>query len=322
MSVLQIKNLKKVYPAPRSWFGLGPAKGKDFTAVDSISFDLDQGEVLGFLGPNGAGKTTTMHMLLGTLTPTSGAMIYFGKDFATHRSEILQSVGFASAYTRLPGRLTIYENLDVFGRLYGLSANDRRIGIEQFLKAFGMWNVREKLVSGLSAGQLTRVMLAKAFLPRPRIVLLDEPTASLDPDIAQEVRTFILEQQKQHGTAVLFASHNMQEVSEVCSRVLVLQNGRIIASDTPKNLSATVSLARVDLIVTEGLPQTVEYAQTHALSHMVEQQHIVIDVDEQAIAQLLAALAQRGVSYSSITITKPTLEDYFLQIASEQRIRN
>ncbi len=145
-------------------------KGQDFTAVNGISFDLSQGEVLGFLGPNGAGKTTTMHMLLGTLTPTSGVITYFGKNFAKHRSEILQHVGFASAYTRLPGRLTIYENLDIYGRLYGLSSYDRAIGIKQFLKAFDMWQMKDKAVSGLSAGQLTRVMLAKAFLPKPKIV--------------------------------------------------------------------------------------------------------------------------------------------------------
>src|SRR5437870_699269 len=111
MSVLHINNLTKIYPAQRPWFGLGAKKNTDFTAVDGISFELEQGQILGFLGPNGAGKTTTMHMLLGILTPTSGTINYFGKDFIRYRVEILQSVGFASAYTRLPGRLTIYENL-------------------------------------------------------------------------------------------------------------------------------------------------------------------------------------------------------------------
>lgn len=322
MSVLRIEQLTKIYRAKRTWFGFGSKKGMDFIAVNGISFNLEQGEILGFLGPNGAGKTTTMHMLLGILTPTSGTINYFGKDFATHRSEILASVGFASAYTRLPGRLTIYENLSIYGRLYGIPSYERSVRIQQFLKVFGMWELRNKEVAGLSAGQLTRIMLAKAFIPNPKIVLLDEPTASLDPDIAQEVRSFITEQQKKHGTALLFASHNMQEVAQVCDRVLVLQHGNIIASDTPKNLSATVSLARIELIIVDGLKRTIAYAQERGLTHTVHERAITIDIDEHNIAQLLADLAQRGIGYSSITITKPSLEDYFLQVATQTRIRS
>lgn len=316
-TVLSIEKLTKIYPAPRSFFG--GKKGEDFTAVNGISFNLQEGEILGFLGPNGAGKTTTMHMLLGTLTPTSGSIVYFGKNFKTHRSEILQSVGFASAYTRLPGRLTIYENLEVYARLYNVSSYDRTKSIKKFLEAFGMWELRNKAVSGLSAGQLTRVMLAKAFLPKPKIVLLDEPTASLDPDIAHEVRYFIAEQQEQYGTALLFASHNMQEVSELCNRVLVLQQGNIIASDTPKNLAATVSSARVELIIVDGMQRTISYAKEQKLFYTVQDRVIVIELDEKAIAQLLIELAKLGVSYSSISITKPSLEDYFLHVAMQSR---
>jgi ABC-2 type transport system ATP-binding protein len=319
MMPLRITNLKKVYPASRAYFGLGAKKGTDFVAVDGISFELAAGEIVGFLGPNGAGKTTTMHMLLGILTPTAGTISYFGRDFAMARSEILQSVGFASAYTRLPGRLTIYENLDIYARLYSVPSAERSARIKQFLQTFGMWEVRNKEVAGLSAGQLTRVMLAKAFIPQPKVVLLDEPTASLDPDIAQEVRHFVAQQQRQYGTTILFASHNMQEVSEVCDRVLVLQQGRIIANDTPSNLSATVSSARIELIIVDGLKRTIAYAQAKNMKCVVQERHISIDVDEHAIAPLLADLAQQAVHYSSVTITKPTLEDYFLQIASQTR---
>jgi ABC-2 type transport system ATP-binding protein len=322
MSLLRIHNLQKIYPAQRSLFGFGAKKGTDFIAVNGISFELAPGEVLGFLGPNGAGKTTTMHMLLGILTPTAGSITYFGKDFAKHRSEILQSVGFASAYTRLPGRLTIYENLSIYARLYAVPEHERSGRIKQFLQAFGMWELRNKEVAGLSAGQLTRIMLAKAFIPQPKIVLLDEPTASLDPDIAREVRHFIAQQQKEYGTAILFASHNMQEVSDVCNRVLVLQNGNIIASDTPKNLSATVSKARVELIIIDGLERALAYAQEKKLSFTVQEHLVAIEVDEHAIAKLLADLAQLAIGYSSINITKPTLEDYFLQIATQGRVRS
>src|SRR5579885_1325028 len=131
-TVLSIEKLTKIYPAPRSFFG--GKKGEDFTAVNGISFNLQEGEVLGILGPNGAGKTTTMHMLLGTLTPTAGTITYFGKDFYEHRSDIMQLVGFASAYTKLPGRLTVYENLDIYARIYGLSDHERVENIRHFLQ--------------------------------------------------------------------------------------------------------------------------------------------------------------------------------------------
>jgi ABC-2 type transport system ATP-binding protein len=319
MSLLSVKNLTKKYPASREWFGLGAKKGAEFVAVDGINFDLEQGEILGFLGPNGAGKTTTMHMLLGTLTPTSGVITYFDKDFSQEKTTILQSVGFASAYTRLPGRLTVYENVSIYAQLYGVPSHERSARIKEFLQAFQMWHLKDKEVAGLSAGQLTRVMLAKAFIPKPKIVLLDEPTASLDPDIAQEVRHFILEQQQKCGTSVLFASHNMQEVSEVCNRVLVLQHGHIIASDTPKNLSKTVSLARIEFIIVDGLKRLVQLAQERAMPSRVQERHVTVDIDEKDIAQLLAALAHKGIEYSAITIAKPTLEDYFLRIAAQQK---
>ncbi len=317
MSILQVRSLTKQYPAPGSWWRR--SQEKPFTAVNAISFALEQGEVLGILGPNGAGKTTTMHMLLGTLTPTAGTITYFGKDFYKHRSEIMQSVGFASAYTKLPGRLTVYENLAIYGRLYGLSGRELTDALRHFLEAFGVWHLRDKYASSLSAGQLTRVMLAKAFVPKPNIVLLDEPTASLDPDIVQEVRYFIRQQQREFGTTILLASHNMHEITELCNRVLVLKQGEIIASDTPKNLASTVAAARVNLIVMQALDALVQYAQSKGLHHTVQGRDVSIEIDEQAIAQLLADLAQLNVVYSHIAIEKPTLEDYFLHIAAQTR---
>ena len=316
MSILKVRDLIKKYPVDGGWFR--PAR-EFFTAVNGISFDLEQQETLAILGPNGAGKTTTMHMLLGTLTPTAGTITYFGKDLKKERSEIMQSVGFASAYTKLPGRLTVKENLDIYGRLYGLGGHERETSIQYFLQAFGVWNLRDSYVAGLSAGQMTRVMLAKAFLPKPRIVLLDEPTASLDPDIVQDVRSFIKEQQEQVGTTILLASHNMVEVTELCDRVLVLKQGSIIASDTPKNLAATVASVRVDLIIVDGLKRTVAYAQSKKYVCIIQDRHIALEVDEHLIASLLSDLAQAGVEYSNITIAKPTLEDYFLHIAAQTK---
>ena len=187
--------------------------------------------------------------------------------------------------------------------------------MEKFLRLFDAWHLREKEVSALSAGQRTRVMLAKAFLTHPQILLLDEPTASLDPDIADEVIQFILKQRKEYNVSILFTSHNMAEVAEVCDRVMFMRNGKIIAFDTPEQLAKSVSIAHVQLLVGDGLKRTIEFAQHEHLSYKLESRFIEIEVDEQHIAAFLSGLAKKGVEYSQISIKKPTLEDYFLQFS-------
>ena len=247
MQVLVVNNLTKTFVS-----GFWPFKTpKISSVVNAISFQLKKGEILGLLGPNGAGKTTTIQMLLGTLIPSfasscakapagtaiHGSITYFGKDFAKHRIESLKKIGYASGYDKLPARLTVIENLDIVGRIYGMTAQHRAQQIEKLLKFFRIWELRDRETGTLSAGQATRVMLAKAFIYDPEIVLLDEPTASLDPDVAHEVRQFILAQCKERGISILITSHNMDEVTELCDRVLVLKNGTIIADNTPEVLA-------------------------------------------------------------------------------------
>ena len=312
--VLQVDRLEKIF-ITRTWFTRKIKK--EFVAVNKISFTINKGEILGLLGPNGAGKTTTIQMLLGTLTPSGGSILYFGKNFATHRSEILQHVGFASAYSKLPGKLTVYENLDVFGRLYGLSHDERQRRIAHLLEVFNIADLRNKLTRNLSAGQTTRAILAKAFLPNPEIVLLDEPTASLDPDIAHDIRQFILQQQKERNISIVFTSHNMDEVAEVCDRVVVMKNGTIVAADTPARLAASISVTRVELMISQGLEACLMYLNKHLLIHAQEKNSIIIEIDEHKISELLASLATVGVRYSQISINKPTLEDYFIRLAKQ-----
>ncbi len=317
MAVLSVRNLSKIF-TETSFFNKQKQE-KQFIAVDNISFDIGEGEILGVLGPNGAGKTTTIQMLLSTLTPTSGSITYFGKDFFTHRSEILESVSFASTYVKLPGGLSVQENLDLYGRLYGLSSRERAAQIEKFLKFFDMWTMRDKQTGTLSAGQMTRIMLAKAFLSSPKIVLLDEPTASLDPDIAAAVREFVIKQQREWGTSVLFTSHNMDEVTEVCDRVIVLKRGVIIANDTPEKLAATVATARVHLVMfnTDDAHNVIECVAGRGLLAQRKDLAIEIEVDENNIAELLICFAEGGITYQHISIDKPTLEDYFLHIVKQ-----
>ena len=272
--------------------------------------------MLGLLGPNGAGKTTTIQMLLSTLEPTSGEIRYFGKSLAGHRSEILAQVGFASAYARLPRRLTVAENLDVFARLYGLAAGERRGRIRELLDRFGVWDLRGRQMEGLSAGQATRVMLAKAFLARPKVALLDEPTASLDPDIAAEVRAFVRSRRDEEGVSIVFTSHNMDEVAQLCDRVIFLDRGRIAASGRPDDLAASAAATRVRLRVTHGLPQLIDHVESAGLSRSLDDGLVEVEIDEGRLSDFLAAIAAAGVRYREIALRKPTLEDYFLKLAA------
>ena len=310
--VLQINELTKLFPVKKGLFRYADP----FVAVDNLSFSLHEGEILGFLGHNGAGKTTTIQMLLGLMTPTSGSIEYFGKDFFKHQSDILQQVSFASAYAKLTGRLTIYENLYFFARLYGLSYRESVEQINYYLQLLQIDDIQDRMTGVLSAGQTTRVLLAKAFISKPKILLLDEPTASLDPDAAQIIRRFILEQRKKEKIAVLFTSHNMTEVEELCDRVLILKRGSIIADNTPEEIARQISQTTIHLMIEEkDVPQLQQLFDNQSIQYELEKPYIIFSVHEANIAKTLMLLAQHTIMYSQIYIDKPTLEDYFLQKA-------
>jgi ABC-2 type transport system ATP-binding protein len=202
-----------------------------FKAVDDVSFDVRPGEILGLLGPNGAGKTTIIHMLLGLTTPTSGSIRMFGLDLLSHREKILGCVNFSSSYVSMPFSLTVAECLKVFARLYNIRRPAKRI--DELLATFEMSEVKNKNVRTLSTGQLSRLNLAKAFINEPKILLLDEPTASLDPDIADKTRTLLLQVAEKKKAAILYTSHNMREMEKISARIVFLHHGRVIAEGRP-----------------------------------------------------------------------------------------
>ncbi len=280
-----------------------------FTAVDHISFDVKEGEVLGILGPNGAGKTTTLYMLLNLIIPTSGELTIFGLQYARDREKILQRMNFASAYMDMVPRMTIMENLLIMAMLYQVERP--KDVIRTWAEAMGISSILGQEYQKLSAGQKTRAQMCKAFISSPELLLLDEPTASLDPDISVTVREQIVAA-KNRGVSVIITSHNMAEVEEICDRVLFINHGKIIAEDTPEGLAQKVRKARVQLMMTDGQKRTIAYAKRAGFPVTASGRFVTIDVDEDDIAYLLAGLADKGVQYGQITIDKPTLEDYFI----------
>ncbi len=203
-------------------------------AVDHVSFNIARGEVLGLLGPNGAGKTTTTNMVLGVLEPDSGSITIEDIDITKDKSRALQCTNFAAVYAPLPGNLTVYQNLRFFGLLYGVK--DLPQQIEALLEQFDLKSFRNTKCGVLSSGEQTRVSLAKAMLNNPHLLLLDEPTASLDPATAREIRAKIKEFAAREICGVLWTSHNMYEVAEVCDRVLFLSHGKILLEGDPRTL--------------------------------------------------------------------------------------
>jgi ABC-2 type transport system ATP-binding protein len=230
MSILSVTNLRKRYG--------------ETVAVDDISFAVDRGEIVGLLGPNGAGKTTTINMILGVLTPTGGAIRIDGRDLVSDRRAALMRTNFAAVYAPLPGNLTVDQNLRVFGMLYGVPRLTSRI--EALLDQFDLRSFRSTKCGVLSSGEQTRVSLAKAMLNEPRLLLLDEPTASLDPSTARDVRGKIRAVTASADRGVLWTSHNMYEVEEVCDRVLIVSRGRIVLQGDPRALPAQYGKATLE----------------------------------------------------------------------------
>lgn len=205
-------------------------------AVDNLSFTLPRGKVLGLLGGNGAGKTTTISMLLGLLVPTSGKITALGYDIAKNRFPALARMNFSSPYIALPARLSVYENLEVYGHLYNVPRLKQRI--EALAEQFLLTSFIRRPAGDLSAGQKTRVALAKSLLNQPDLLLLDEPTASLDPDTGDYIRGALEAYQQTSGAAILLASHNMAEVERLCDEILVMKQGRVAERGPPGELIA------------------------------------------------------------------------------------
>lgn len=298
--VLDVKNLTK--------------KFHDFIAVDNLTFSIKEGEVLGLLGPNGAGKTTTIQMLLGVMDASKGTISYFGNSLQGHREEILKKINFSSTYISMPWLFTVDEILDIFARLYEIP--DRKKRIEKLQKEFEIDHLRKKQFYMLSAGEKTRLFLTKSFLNYPRIILLDEPTASLDPDIAVKIRQFLKKEKAEYNVSMLFTSHNMSEVEEMCDNVMIMKNGKIIDADKPENLAKKIRNLHLELLIAKDKEEASALFKKRKISFTRQGNRFRLIVEESDIASVLSLLALEKIHYEEITIDKPTLEEYFLDAIS------
>ena len=217
---LEIKSLSKNY--------------NEKEAVKNISFKVKKNEIIGILGPNGCGKTTTIGMILGLLKPTNGEVLIDGVEIETHRVELLKKLNFISPYIELPKKLTVRQNLEVYGRLYDVKNLKKEI--DYLSEKLRLNEIIDKITGELSSGQKNRVSLAKSIINSPAVLLLDEPTASLDPETGDFIRSFLENYQKENGTSILLASHNMNEVERMCSSVLMMNKGSIIDQGSPQEL--------------------------------------------------------------------------------------
>ena len=229
-AVIEVRELRKSY--------------RQVDAVRGISFDVARGATTALLGGNGAGKTTTLSMLLGVLTPTSGTIRILGEDMLRHRYRVLPRINFTSPYVDLPKRLTVGENLRVYARLYGVEASRRRV--DEVAEELDLGDLLNRPYGNLSAGQRTRVSLAKALLNHPEVLLLDEPTASLDPDVGDRMRTLLEDYQRRSGCTMLLASHNMGEVERMCDEVIMLRAGLVVDQGSPAALRERYGRGNMD----------------------------------------------------------------------------
>jgi len=216
MTAIEVESLVKAFGSVR--------------AVDGLSFKVPKGQIVALLGGNGAGKTTTISMLLGILLPTSGKIRVLGTDMARNRYHVLHRMNFTSPYVDIPQRLTVIQNLKVYAKLYGIDHPSKRI--DEISALFDLGPLLNRRFGSLSAGQKTRVSLAKALINEPELLLMDEPTAALDPDTADRMRETLLDYQHEKNATIFMSSHNMPEVEKLCDRVLMMRNGRIVDDGT------------------------------------------------------------------------------------------
>lgn len=304
-NVLEVKNLVKNFGS--------------YKAIAGISFEVPRGKIIGLLGPNGAGKTTTIHSLLGITQHNSGTIKYFGKEFKTQKQESLQRINFTSTFNTLQGRISAYENLMVFAFLY--QVENPKDKIKKLAEYFEITELLNQRYWNLSAGQKSRVNLIKALLNNPELILMDEPTASLDPDIADKTLKLIEQLNQEDNVSILYTSHDMEEVTRICDEVIFLDHGKIVAKDSPLGLTKRITESRIIISFDSPVKVVEKFLKDKGYNDFSFSRKFTVEITtkEKLIPKIIFGIGEAGIWITDIEIKKPTLEDVFLDIARKER---
>jgi ABC-2 type transport system ATP-binding protein len=289
-------------------------------AVDNLSIEVPRGAVFGFLGPNGSGKTTTIRMLLGLLEPTSGKATVLGHDVVRQSDEIRRLSGCLLEYSGLYERLSAEDNLDLFGRIWGIPLAARRTRIQEVLQSFGLWERRKDPAGKWSRGMKQKLAVARALLHRPALIFLDEPTAGLDPLAAANLRDELLALSRREGVTVFLTTHNLNEAEKLCARVAVIRRGRLLAEGPPEELRKQKAGQRAE-IVGRGFDERVLAVlreRPEVRSATIQEGRLCIELQNNArISPLVPVLISAGVEIEEIRRERATLEEMFLTLMQE-----
>jgi ABC-2 type transport system ATP-binding protein len=288
----------------------------DVDALKGVSFSVERGEFFGLLGPNGAGKSTTINILLGLILADSGSIRIFALDFISQQVAIRRRMNVAAAFTSLSGVLTVRENLRVYGHIYGVSRIDHKI--DELLERFEITDLARQRLQYLSSGQHTRVTLCKGLINDPELLLLDECTVGLDPDIAEKTRRALKEFQQEKRTTIIFTSHNMNEVEELCGRIAFLSKGEILRIDTADCMKSMIPQQVLHIRVPTGMAMTAWVPSNGLPLPQLDGDstlRFILDDPEQQIDAVLRQVVQTGIRIVDLQVTKPSLEEVFIKVA-------
>ncbi len=295
--------------------GLSKSYGK-FKAVDNISFSVKKGEIFGLLGPNGAGKTTTIDMVSGILTKDSGDITVLGRDPKKDSEYVKNNMNAATAYLPLTSILTAEQNLIIFAKLFNVKNYKERI--KDLFKDFEIEHLAKKKVHSMSSGERTRVSLCKGLINNPKLLLLDECTVGLDPDVAEKTRDIIKNYNKVHSSAILFTSHYMYEVEELCNRIAFMHKGKIIRIDTADRLKKMIKNQTVELTLMKKYPELKQFFKERGVDVIFLDNNAIrfeVNASTYDLPKLLNRLFQQGIKLRDIHVQRPTLDEIFIKIS-------
>lgn len=286
----------------------------NFTAVDSIDLEINEGEIFGLLGPNGAGKTTTISMLCTLLKPTSGTAIINGFD-VNNKSSVRKSIGIVFQDQSLDDELTGRENLDFHGRLYKVSKNDRKQRIDEVLKLVDLTEKSNDLVKTYSGGMKRRLEIARGFLHHPKILFLDEPTLGLDPGTRRVIWDYIKKLNHDEKMTIIITTHYMEEADYLCDRIAIVDHGKIVMLDTPENLKNVIGgdLISLETAEPEKLKGLLKFSEIKEMSVTDKELNITTDKGETLIPKIMQVVCDNNLTVTSVHLKKPTLEDVFIK---------